>query len=1006
MKKVSFFIVLLTALGLARVASAGGYALQMTGPAPVSINDEITYTIKVTSYESSWTWVGLSDILPAGVEFKRATKNGQPFDRNSDPNLSQQLCEKKANTNEIDCNWVIASDPNGRTDTVEIVVTAKQEGQLVNTATLSNNNQSATVTTSVIDPTPRANLELTELRALGNSNRAPLNGNAYYTIKITNHGPTNATNMTVVYVYDGSFRYVDNSSIIFLANGSCHKDPNPNVSQLICTLDELDAGSWAAVQFTLVPTQLGTFQSQAAVSSTDTRDDNAQNNKSPYLSTTVENPSADLTVSATATPNAVSVNDQIQYTVTVKNKGPDEAQNVKFQDFLPAGVTFVSATSNPNVNCTGSGVVTCNFAKLLQNDTAQVDILVKAPSAGTLQNTARAYAMTDDPNTNDNEVVTTTVVTGPPPPPPPTAVCGDGHTDAPETCDDGNTVNGDGCDSHCQIEPPAPPPPPPSPPQPPVGGGNIGGGNGTDQGGDGTASAGNEGGTGGAQNGDVNDTVPQGVRITAAQGGGCACAINLPDARGFNPVILGLTVLMLAPLAMLRFGRHRSLKALAVVVPSLVVVGVSHSAFASTTSDLQIVSLTVSPNPVAVGNDLTYTIVVKNNGPDDATDVTILANPITGGVTYKSAGTVKNGVSETSTCRFHSYQNPAHDEVGCQISRLNVGESATTTMVLSPTTVGTLHSRVIAIPNWQTVDPDFSSSNSNNFAQGDVTVVPEEADLEVTVKDNADPVTVFEDFAYDITLKNIGVSTAKNVKLTDTLPGYVSYKSSQVLLVNGNCQIQFPVFNCDLDDIAPGDKALIQIVVTPYKENVTLTDTDYASTSTFESVTNNNRAQEDTHVVEPPPPPPPTAVCGDGHIDLGLGETCDDGNTLSGDGCDSHCQLEPPVPPQPSPPPPPPPPTPPQPPVGGGNIGGGNGTDQGGDGTASAGNDGRAGETQNADEGTGVPTGASFTSAQGGGCACAINKPDTRGFDPAILIIMGLALSPLIWLRLRKETNA
>jgi len=34
--------------------------------------------------------------------------------------------------------------------------------------------------------------------------------------------------------------------------------------------------------------------------------------------------------------------------------------------------------------------------------------------------------------------------------PPP---CGDGLIEPPEQCDDGNTVNGDGCSSNCQVEP-------------------------------------------------------------------------------------------------------------------------------------------------------------------------------------------------------------------------------------------------------------------------------------------------------------------------------------------------------------------------------------------------------------------------------------------------------------------------------------------------------------------------------------------------------------------------
>jgi len=36
-------------------------------------------------------------------------------------------------------------------------------------------------------------------------------------------------------------------------------------------------------------------------------------------------------------------------------------------------------------------------------------------------------------------------------------VCGNGYLDAGETCDDGNTRGGDGCNSNCQCEPPSPP---------------------------------------------------------------------------------------------------------------------------------------------------------------------------------------------------------------------------------------------------------------------------------------------------------------------------------------------------------------------------------------------------------------------------------------------------------------------------------------------------------------------------------------------------------------------
>ena len=40
-------------------------------------------------------------------------------------------------------------------------------------------------------------------------------------------------------------------------------------------------------------------------------------------------------------------------------------------------------------------------------------------------------------------------------------------------------------------------------------------------------------------------------------------------------------------------------------------------------------------------------------------------------------------------------------------------------------------------------------------------------------------------------------------------------------------------------------------------------------------------------------PPPVSARCGDSVVNTEFGETCDDGNTISGDGCDSSCIIEP-----------------------------------------------------------------------------------------------------------------
>ena len=56
---------------------------------------------------------------------------------------------------------------------------------------------------------------------------------------------------------------------------------------------------------------------------------------------------ADLQVLKTDSPDPVLVGNNVLYTVTVENNGPDDATGVILTDTLPADVTFVSSTPGP-----------------------------------------------------------------------------------------------------------------------------------------------------------------------------------------------------------------------------------------------------------------------------------------------------------------------------------------------------------------------------------------------------------------------------------------------------------------------------------------------------------------------------------------------------------------------------------------------------------------------------------------------------------------------------------
>jgi uncharacterized repeat protein (TIGR01451 family) len=89
------------------------------------------------------------------------------------------------------------------------------------------------------------------------------------------------------------------------------------------------------------------------------------------------------------------------------------------------------------------------------------------------------------------------------------------------------------------------------------------------------------------------------------------------------------------------------------------------------------IAMSDSPDPVAVGANLTYTLTVRNLGPNPATSVTA-AQPLPSGVTFVSAS------STLGSCSL------AGSTVTCALGTMSSGGIATITVIIRPTSVGSL----------------------------------------------------------------------------------------------------------------------------------------------------------------------------------------------------------------------------------------------------------------------------------------------------------------------------
>ena len=134
---------------------------------------------------------------------------------------------------------------------------------------------------------------------------------------------------------------------------------------------------------------------------------------------------ADITLTATG-PTNVLASANLSYTLTVTNLGSDSATNLVVSDALPAGATFVSASSGGTNN---AGVVSWPaLPSFAAGATTNYAVTITAPGSGPLTNIAYSTSSTADPDPSNNngtgtnnQVITTvtpladvvTTVTGP-----------------------------------------------------------------------------------------------------------------------------------------------------------------------------------------------------------------------------------------------------------------------------------------------------------------------------------------------------------------------------------------------------------------------------------------------------------------------------------------------------------------------------------------------------------------------------------------------------------------
>jgi uncharacterized repeat protein (TIGR01451 family) len=124
-----------------------------------------------------------------------------------------------------------------------------------------------------------------------------------------------------------------------------------------------------------------------------------------YFSTST--PTADLSITKSASPNPVVAGTDLTYQIAVTNNGSYTALSPTMTDTIPVNTTINSITSPVDWTCLAGPPISCNAPNglapgITKNFVISVHVSPSAPDGSTISNTATVSSSTSDPNIANN----------------------------------------------------------------------------------------------------------------------------------------------------------------------------------------------------------------------------------------------------------------------------------------------------------------------------------------------------------------------------------------------------------------------------------------------------------------------------------------------------------------------------------------------------------------------------------------------------------------------------
>jgi uncharacterized repeat protein (TIGR01451 family) len=401
------------------VPSAGISISKTANVTSTTVGATIDYTLLVTaSGPSASNDVVATDTLPSGLTFVSATTSEGSYASSTG-------------------TWTIGTMNASSTATLMIAATVKAGaagttitntglvGESVTETNPTSGNTSSTVSIPVAGNGggTGTTADIAILKTVDNANPQG-NATVNYTVTVTDNGPATST-----------FVVANDQLPIGLALiAATTSQGTYNMGTGVWTIGTLSANATATLTYSAAVSSAyegQTITNTATVSQLSSIVDTNLGNNSSTVSIAVQSPSGGCTSNCgggggntptaeigivktvdNANPNS---GDTIHYTLTVSATGPSTSLGVVANDVLPAGVSFVSASSSVGSYVSSTGIWTIGSLNVGHSATLVITATVTAPSGTTVANTgivSESPTVVDQLSGNNSSTVDITVAGG------------------------------------------------------------------------------------------------------------------------------------------------------------------------------------------------------------------------------------------------------------------------------------------------------------------------------------------------------------------------------------------------------------------------------------------------------------------------------------------------------------------------------------------------------------------------------------------------------------------